>query len=110
MLFKYTAVNGLGIVIIRKRIDGDHERNNLKILLRGRVDFTLLPTSTINYLVKELSLHDQVYLAPKKHTTFHRMFLIPKNRKDIEEFLTRIAFSNNYKWNEIIKKYGFAKN
>ncbi|MCX4027062.1 hypothetical protein H0A36_13640 [Endozoicomonas sp. SM1973] len=102
---KYVGIDRLVDQGKIKRIDGDHERNNLKVLLKGRIDFTLLPTSTINYLIDEMSVKEKIYIAPEKHTVFYRMFLISKNRKDLEVHLTDINKDND--WLEIARKYGF---
>ncbi|MDE1464265.1 hypothetical protein [Spartinivicinus poritis] len=107
---KYIGIDNLVDQGKITRIDGDHERNNVKVLLKGRVDFTLLPTSTINYLVKEMSLKEKIYVSPEKHSIYYRMFLISKSRKDIEEYLRRIAINNNNEWLKIAREYGFSEN
>lgn len=76
-----------------QRIDGDHERDNILMLLLKRLDAILLPTSTTHYfLTKDDVLResaDKVYMAPQRHQRFWRHFMLPSTRKDLEEFYQR---------------------
>lgn len=72
------------------RIDGNDERQNIFTLLMKRLDVILLPTSTIRYFLtkdKEISKFAQkIYIAPEKHQTYSRNFMVPLPRTDLEQF------------------------
>lgn len=103
---KYIVIDDLVSKGQIKRINGDHERGNLRILLEGRIDFTLLPNSTIKYLTKEMNIGNKIYLAKKPYQEFTRQFLMPKDRKDLKHFISKLEINENKDWKNITKKYG----
>lgn len=79
------------------RIDGNHERDNLIKLLSGRIDATLLPTTTLNYYLQHDPLiHAQqaeLYIAPQPHQQFMRYLMVPRQATDLAQFIAALELS-----------------
>lgn len=91
---RYVGIDALverGEVI---RIDGNRERDNILKLLRGRVDATLLPTSTINYLLqqdRELNAAgDKLRIAEHKHQIYIRHLMLPETHTDLLDLIKTV--------------------
>ena len=74
-----------------KRIDSNVERDNLLMLLYGRVDAVLLPSSTVRYLLqRDPLLRDRAtefYLAPIAHQRYTRSIMLPAGRTDLQQMV-----------------------
>lgn len=103
---RYGAIDDLVAKGLLTRIDGDHEKDILRVLLRGRLDVILLPGSTINYLKNEMSLEKKIYIPKKHHQIYMRKFMIPNTRKDLKQYLSDLQLSNNRKWQSLLEQYG----
>jgi len=77
-----------------ERVDGNVERDNLLMLLYGRVDAVLLPESTVNYFLQQdptLRPHAQAfYIAPVRHQRYARSIMLPATRADLERLIGRV--------------------
>lgn len=89
-----------------RRFDGEHEEDNLRILLAKRVDAILLPYSTITYFVKMHGLENKVFIAPRAHQTYYRKFMLSKKHPALFEFLQQVNLAQETRWLGIITRYG----
>ncbi len=82
-----------------KRIDGNRERDNILKLLYQRVDVTLLPASTVAYLLendpKIKAQAKQIKINDKKHHKYMRYIMLPESRTSL------LAFVKNIKLKEL---------
>jgi polar amino acid transport system substrate-binding protein len=80
------------------RIDGNRERDNLKKLLAGRADATLLPTSTMDYFLNQdamLKQHTNAFhISDKKHQIFTRFLMLPGTRRDLQELIQQAQLAS----------------
>lgn len=69
------------------RIDGNRERDNLLKVLHKRVTATLLPNSTMQYLLSnDPSIKQQASqfkISATKHQLYQRFIMLPGNREDL---------------------------
>jgi ABC-type amino acid transport substrate-binding protein len=70
-----------------KREDASSERSNLRKIEAGRIDATLLPRSTANYLLHEMGLTGKIYVAPTVHSVYTRHVLISKKNPALYKFI-----------------------
>jgi polar amino acid transport system substrate-binding protein len=84
---KYAGIDDLVAAGAIKREDAEKERNNLRKLEAGRIDATLLPRSTANYLLTEMELGSKVYVAPTVQSSYLRMILVPKKSPELQKLL-----------------------
>lgn len=89
------------------RIDNNQEQDIVRMLLNHRADAGLLPGSAMRYFAKQMELGDRIYVAPKPHSTFQRMFFTPRSRADLAEFLKTLRFAQNPEWQALLASYGF---
>lgn len=90
------------------RIDGNRERDNILKLLMGRIDVILLPTSTINYFVSSpnsgfTELGQKLYISPQKHQVYARHFMIPRNNKELFQWVEAFA-KDATDWNLLLEQ------
>ncbi|MBF0138956.1 MAG: hypothetical protein HQL74_01615 [Magnetococcales bacterium] len=97
---QYVGIDDLVTAGGIQRIDGNHERDNIMMLLLKRLDVLLLPTSTIHYfLTKDDAVREsapKIHVAPVRHQYFWRHFLIPATRKDLEDLFQRWLDKGNF--------------
>jgi len=76
------------------RIDGNRERDNIMKVLVNRVTATLLPASTMQYLLtndKEIKAKaEQLKLADEKHQIYVRHLMLPETRTDLMQLIQAI--------------------
>lgn len=84
------------------RIDGDHERDNLTKVLMGRVDFTLLPESTLRYYLTQdqflAARAGELYWSDPPQQRYMRYAVVPGNRPLLGELLERVGHELNLRW------------
>jgi polar amino acid transport system substrate-binding protein len=105
---KYGGIDELVAAGAIKREDAEKERNNLRKLDAGRIDATLLPRSTANYLLSEMELGTKVYVAPTVQSSYTRHILVPKKSADLQRLLNE-AIADMPKdggWQSTLAKYG----
>ncbi|HYD61336.1 MAG TPA: transporter substrate-binding domain-containing protein [Noviherbaspirillum sp.] len=90
-----------------KREDVNSERSNLRKIEAGRIDATLLPRSTANYLLHEMGLKGKIYAAPTVHSVYTRHVLISKKNPALYKFMNE-AISEMEKdraWQTTLSRY-----
>lgn len=105
---KYAGIDDLVASGDIKREDSDKERTNLRKLEAGRIDATLLPRSTANFLLSEMGLTSKIFVAPKPHSAYSRHMLIAKNNPGLQKFVdaTLVDMAKDGAWQATLKKYG----
>ncbi len=77
-----------------RRIDGNHERDNLIKLLKGRIDATLLPESAIRYLIGQdpqlRGKADAFRTAPVEQGPYERFLMFPGDRRDLKQLVEQM--------------------
>lgn len=84
------------------RIDGNQERDNLTKVLMDRVDFTLLPESTLRYYLSQdpflAAKADEFYWPDPPQQRYMRYAVVPGNRPALEALLERVGRELNLRW------------
>lgn len=91
--------------IIRR--DVRQEELNLDLLLRGRIDFTSISSSVLNYKVREKGIQGEIHYSSTPLISYTRHLLITKTlaslAPEIESFVS--SLEGNPKWHAIKRKY-----
>jgi len=105
---KYSGIDDLVAAGAVKREDAEKERNNLRKLDAGRIDATLLPRSTANYLLTEMELATKLYVAPTVQSSYTRHILVPKKAPDLQRLLNEAVadMPRDGGWQSTLAKYG----
>jgi len=79
------------------RIDGNRERDNLLKVLKNRVTATLLPQSTMQYLLKNDSVihkqNNQLKISKQEHQQYKRFIMLPSGREKILTLVQKIPLT-----------------
>jgi len=104
---KYAGIDDLVAAGAVKREDAEKERNNLRKLEAGRIDATLLPRSTANFLLKEMDLGSKVYVAPTAQSSYTRLVLVPKRSPEVHKVLNEAIadMGKDAGWQATLSKY-----
>jgi len=89
---KYVGIDDLvkkGKII---RIDGNNEVSNLQKVIKGRIDATLLPTSSFNYYAKTISQVDMLEKSQIKHQVYMRNIMTTNKNTELTQFLKSLDF------------------
>ena len=95
---RYVGIDDLVATGDITRIDGNRERDNLLKVLHKRVTATLLPNSTMQYLlsndpiIKEQA--GQFKISATKHQIYKRFIMLPSDREDIFTLLNSVPVSS----------------
>lgn len=105
--FYYYGINELVAAKKAKRIDTVSEPDLFMMMLKERVDVTILSLLTYNYMVKENNWQNEFYLSVIPHDIYQRRILVPRNMKQayqpLQELITQIQ--QNKSWQDKILSY-----
>ncbi len=77
--FYYYGITELVTAKKAKRIDTVSEPDLFTMLLKQRVDVTIISKLTFNYMVKKNNWQNDFYLSTIPHDTYERRILVPLN-------------------------------
>jgi len=105
---KYAGIDDLVAAGAIVREDAEKERNNLRKLEAGRIDATLLPRSTANFLLKEMDLGSKVYVAPTAQSSYTRQILVPKGNAELHKLVSAAVadMGKDSGWQATLTSYG----
>lgn len=104
---KYAGIDDLVAAGAIQREDAEKERNNLRKLEAGRIDATLLPRSTANFLIKEMDLGTKLYVAPTVQSSYTRQIMVSKNSPQLQKLLNEAVadMAKDSGWQATLTKY-----
>lgn len=100
---KYAGIDELVTAGDVKREDSDKERTNLRKLEASRIEATLLPRSTANYLMNEMDLTSKLFIAPTPHSSYARHVLVAKNKPELQKIVNEAVADSG--WQATLSKY-----
>lgn len=103
----YAGIDELVSAGAIQREDADKERSNLRKLEAGRIEVTLLPRSTANYLLHEMDLIGKLYIAPTPQSTYARHVLVPKKSPELLKIINEAVadMAKDSGWQATLAKY-----
>lgn len=89
------------------RQDAQNEETNLKKVASGRIDATLLPGSSLNFLVKQLGIEGKVHVSANPQSAYTRHVLIGKNNTELLKQVNAVVagMRGDSDWQAILAKY-----
>jgi hypothetical protein len=94
-----------------RRLDSSSESVNLKLLEKGRIDFTLMGASTFNALRDELQLAGSIASLPVPgDPEFQRQILVGNSQPELAARLGKIvtAMPTDPQWRPVVQRYQLA--
>jgi polar amino acid transport system substrate-binding protein len=92
-----------------KRINSDRHQSNIRKLIKGRINVTIMPEAAARYLIATEQRGDTLYLSPTPHSSYARRAFVTNQRGDIRDFLDEI-FGNlpvEPEWKSMLRRYGW---
>jgi len=74
-----------------KREDANGELLNLKKVVEGRVDATILAETAANYLIKTEGLSDKVHISATPHSKYERHLFVAGADPELADFIAKTA-------------------
>lgn len=104
---KYAGIDELVSAGEIKREDSDKERTNLRKLEAGRIEATLLPRTTANFLLNEMELTSKLFIAPTPHSSYTRHVLVAKKSPEVQKLVNEAVaeMAKDSGWQATLSKY-----
>jgi hypothetical protein len=74
-----------------RRIDASDLITNMRRLVGGRIDATLIPASAKRYLLSDSELSSKVYVSKRPHSKFDRFLMTINSRQDLHAFIDHVS-------------------
>ncbi len=105
--FYYYGINELVTAKKAKRIDTVNEPNLFTMLLKQRVDVTIISKLTFHYMVKKNDWQNNFYLSAIPHDIYERRILVPRNMEKVFQPLQNLVdkVKQDNRWQKNISRY-----
>lgn len=105
--FYYYGINELVLAKKAKRIDTVNEPNLFILLLKQRVDLTIISKLTFNYMVEQNEWQNDFHLSTIPHDIYQRRILVPRNMKATYQPLQQLLgkIKQDKAWQQTISLY-----
>ncbi|MGH8807809.1 MAG: substrate-binding periplasmic protein [Noviherbaspirillum sp.] len=95
-----------------QRENVNEEKSNLRKLAAGRIDVTIIESTTYRYLRKQLDVENNwggdLYVSSRPHSRFDRFMFVSRNNaalgKELDAIIARMK--TDPAWHAILQKYG----
>ncbi len=89
------------------RVDAKKVKTNFSLLVRGRIDVTLVPGSALTFFTHDPAFEGKLFVSPFAQSSYTRHILLPKSRSDLHDRLNDIAeqMDRDPKWHAILESY-----
>lgn len=90
-----------------KRVDAKLAKTNLDLLLRHRIDATLIPGSALGWFIDRAEYRGKLYVSPFPHSSYTRHLLLSTNLGELQRRLIPIidAMDTDPAWHRILDSY-----
>ncbi|XEI32361.1 ABC transporter substrate-binding protein [Aeromonas veronii] len=90
-----------------ERHDAKKVKTNLDLLLRGRIDVTLVSGSALRFLIGSSDYQDKLFISPFPQSSYTRHILVPTSRADLHARLNDIAeqMDRDPRWHKVLESY-----
>ncbi|MGL5129004.1 MAG: substrate-binding periplasmic protein [Aeromonas popoffii] len=88
------------------RHDAKKVKTNFSLLIRGRIDVTLVPGSALSFFIND-AYEGKLFISPFPQSSYTRHILVPKSRADLHARLNDIAGQMDLDpaWHAILESY-----
>jgi len=105
--FYYYGINELVTAKKAKRIDTVSEPDLFTMLIKQRVDVTIISKLTFNYMVQEKNWQNYFHLSATPHDTYERRILVPRNMARTFQPLQQLVdkIKQDKAWQQTLNRY-----
>lgn len=89
------------------RHDAKKVKTNLDLLVRGRIDVTLVPGSALTFFTHDPAFEGKLFVSPFAQASYSRHILLPQSRSDLHSRLNDIVeqMGRDPTWHAILESY-----
>ena len=89
------------------RHDAKKVKINLDLLVRGRIDVTLVPGSALAFFTHVPAYEGKLFVSPFPQSSYTRHILVPKSRPELHATLNDIAeqMDRDPRWHKVLESY-----
>lgn len=89
------------------RHDAKKVKINLDLLVRGRIDVTLVPGSALAFFTHVPAYEGKLFVSPFPQSSYTRHILVPRSRADLHARLNDIAeqMDRDPRWHQVLESY-----
>ena len=89
------------------RHDAKKVKINLDLLVRGRIDVTLVPGSALAFFTHVPAYEGKLFVSPFPQSSYTRHILLPKSRPELHATLNDIAeqMDRDPRWHKVLESY-----
>ncbi|MGL5610617.1 MAG: ABC transporter substrate-binding protein, partial [Aeromonas veronii] len=89
------------------RQDAKKVKTNLELLVRGRIDVTLVSGSSLGFFIDSQHYQGKLFISPFPQSSYTRHILLPKSRPELHATLNDIAeqMDRDPRWHKVLESY-----
>ena len=89
------------------RQDAKKVKTNLELLVRGRIDVTLVSGSSLGFFIDAQHYQGKLFISPFPQSSYTRHILLPKSRPELHATLNDIAeqMDRDPRWHKVLESY-----
>ncbi|MFQ2078248.1 substrate-binding periplasmic protein [Aeromonas veronii] len=89
------------------RQDAKKVKTNLELLVRGRIDVTLVSGSSLGFFIDAQHYQGKLFISPFPQSSYTRHILLPKSRAELHATLNDIAeqMDRDPRWHKVLESY-----
>ena len=89
------------------RQDAKKVKTNLDLLVRGRIDVTLVSGSSLGFFIDAQHYQGKLFISPFPQSSYTRHILLPKSRPELHATLNDIAeqMDRDPRWHKVLESY-----
>lgn len=105
--YRYLGIDGAAARGELERHDAKKVKTNLDLLVRGRIDVTLVPGSALAFFTHVPDYEGKLFVSPFAQSSYTRHILVPKSRPELHARLNDIAeqMDRDPAWHKILESY-----
>ncbi|MGL4251211.1 MAG: substrate-binding periplasmic protein [Aeromonas sp.] len=105
--YRYQGIDDAAARGELERHNAKKVKTNLDLLVRGRIDITLVSGSSLAFFTQAPEYQGKLFVSPFAHSSFTRHLLVPKSRTDLYRRLNRISeqMDRDPSWHAILESY-----
>lgn len=105
--YRYQGIDDAAARGELERHDAKKVKTNLELLVRGRIDVTLVPGSALGFFIDSNHYQGKLFISPFPQSSYTRHILLPKSRPELHAILNDIAeqMDKDPRWHKVLESY-----
>lgn len=90
-----------------QRVDLGNHIDNFRKIIKGRIDFTIMPLTGAQFIIKSNNMENDLYISENLHSSYVRQIIIPDRNQTLKDFMERVSLNmtTDLNWQNTLHKY-----